>query len=490
MSEPDFRRGQPSDTDRLSEIRSISVDAEQAILGAMMYEPAAWATCQGLSPEMFYEPFHGRLFEQAAALLRDGKRADPILLADKFPKDGAFEQLGGVRYLADMIDHAPGPGAVDSFVEAFTENWARRRLFDMAAQAQRAVLDGEHTSLSLMLDMRSQIANVESQSAPESDAVISARDAHDRLFDVLDDEIAAGKQRGLMSGLRCVDRRLGGLKPGWLVIIGARPSMGKTALARCIMYGAAERNPHHEFGYFAVEMDEREITERALSAESYRLSTEDQHADPIAYQDIGNGKINPMELRALRQNARLAPSNLHIDDRANLSFEDVVRRCHALQRKAKAAGRTLGAVCIDYLQLMKLARRNGANDATLWGEVTAGLKRLARELGICIVLLSQLSRAVESRDDKRPQLADLRESGAIEQDANAVLFPFREHYYLSRAEPKAGTREHEEWEMRVHDTRDLLDVIAAKVRQGAVGTDHQTYRAAYDVIEDRKEQPR
>jgi replicative DNA helicase len=285
--------------------------------------------------------------------------------------------------------------------------------------------------------------------------------------------MTSGRVRGAMTGLRCFDRRLGGLKPGWLVVIGGRPSMGKTALGRVAAYGCAERNPTQTVAFFAIEMEKREIVERALSAATH------VQGDGIPYQDLGNAKVAPMDLMRLRELKHGMPANLVIDDRSVLSLEDVRRRVFALKRK-----RGVAAVFIDYLQLMAMPPAQGRNDAARWGEVTSGLKRLAREAQTCIVLLSQLSRAVESRDDKRPQLSDLRDSGSIEQDANAVLFPFREFYYVERNEPKPGTDQHTNWEMECEALRRRLDVIAAKVRQGAVGTDQQAYYAEYDHIED------
>jgi len=178
------------------------------------------------------------------------------------------------------------------------------------------------------------------------------------------------------------------------------------------------------------------------------------------------------------------PGNLIIDDSPVLSVDYVRRRVLALKQRGPVA-----AVFIDYLQIMDRPEGKGRNDASIIGEMTKGLKQLAREAGTCVVLASQINRGVESRDDKRPQLSDLRESGAIEQDANAVLFPYREAYYLERAEPTEASKRGA-WELKCAEMHRRMDVIAAKVRQGAVGTDHQVYFAEYDHIEDSVEERR
>ena len=249
--------------------------------------------------------------------------------------------------------------------------------------------------------------------------------------------------------------------------------MGKTALARAAAFGAARRTKA-QIVFFALEMARRELDERSLSQLSY------EDGDGIAYTDMG-GKLHADDRRRLRMLTDNVPQNFIIDDSPILSVDYVRRRVLALKRRGPVA-----AVFIDYLQIMERPDGRGRNDAAIIGEMTKGLKQLAREAEVCVVLLSQINRGVESRDDKRPQLSDLRESGAIEQDANAVLFPFRAGYYEERAEP-TDPKKHEAWVMRCEELRRQMDVIAAKVRQGAVGTDQQLYFAEFDVVQDRAE---
>ncbi len=220
-------------------------------------------------------------------------------------------------------------------------------------------------------------------------------------------------------------------------------------------------------------MERRELDERTLS----QLSHEADMAVP--YQEMAGAKLEPMVRHQLRELSWKVPKNLMIDDTASVSADYIERRVWALKRKGD-----LAAVFIDYLQLMAVGERNGRNDAALIGEITSRLKRLARAAEIAVVLLSQINRGVEQREDKRPQLSDLRESGSIEQDANAVLFPYREVYYVERAEPKEGTAEHAAWGTNIELIRRRMDVICAKNRGGAVGTDRQEYIAECDLVRD------
>jgi replicative DNA helicase len=249
--------------------------------------------------------------------------------------------------------------------------------------------------------------------------------------------------------------------------------MGKTSLSRAILHGAAERSPDHVFLFLGIEMGPEEMMQRELSALSHVAG------EGVEYRAMGSGKITPLDMLTLERLRH--PPNLIFDDCHSLSIDDVRRKVWALGRK-----RNVGAVVIDYLQLMRRPDARGRNEASVLGEMTMALKQIARQAGICVVLLSQLSRAVESRDDKKPQLADLRESGSIEQDADAVLFPFREFYYVERAKPSVQSKL-AEWDMRCEELRRSLEVICAKQRQGPAGSDRQVYFAEFDHIEDERD---
>lgn len=461
------------------QVLPINIEAEQALLGAVLFDNAAYALLPDqLLAAHFCEPFHQRLFQAMADMIVKGVLAEPIVLMERFKQDPSFEELGGLRYLADLVDRAPPAANAPGYGRVVQDLAVRRSIITFAADlVGRAQSGATETAADIANDAEQAVAKIARGIEPSDANLIDARSSVEHTLNEIDDEAEVGRPKGKMTGLRCIDRRLRGLRPGHLIIIGGRPSMGKTALARVAASGCAGRNPHDLVAYFALEMDRRELDERALSEASFA------DGDGIAYQDLASGKLDPMSRRRLRDSSSRIPRNLIIDDASSLSVDHVRRRVWALKRQGN-----LVAVFIDYLQIMDMPERQGRNDAALIGAMTKELKNLARAAGICIVLLSQINRGVEGREDKRPMLSDLRESGAIEQDANAVLFPFRESYYVERAEPREGTSEHSAWQDEVEILRRRMDVICAKNRGGAVGMDRQEYFAEFDAIRDVHEE--
>lgn len=457
-----------------------NIDTEQALLGCLLFDNGAYSLLGGtLKAEHFFEGLHQRLFAAIEARVLKGQLADPFVLRDRFANDHGFEEMGGIRYLADLVDKAPPVTSVTDYAASLLELWAGRTFLQITMDSQRAVrIQGGPVS-EVIAALRTDMDALEASAAPEDATMISAPDAAEKALAAMKDRAENGKTRGKRTGLRCFDRRLGGLRPGTLLVIGGRPGMGKTSLARACAHGAAVHNPHDLFLFLGIEMDPEEMMQRELSALSFEHG---EFGDGVEYRAMGSGDVTPMDIASVDGLRSRVPQNLILDDCASLSVDDVRRKLWALKRR-----QPVGAVFIDYLQLMRRPRSDGRNESSVIGEMTQALKQIARQSRVCIVLLSQLSRQVEHRDDKRPQLADLRESGSIEQDADAVLFPYREFYYVERAEPKAGSKDHTEWEMRCADLRQRLDVICAKQRQGPIGTDRQTYQAGYDFITDYKE---
>jgi replicative DNA helicase len=450
-----------------------NVDAEQALLGAILSDPSRYPEVGHVRPEQFFEPGFARIWRVIADEVAASRAVDFVTLSERFQDDPAITALGGRDYLFKLWNASFNPTMGPHYAGLVIESWSRRKVAELLARGQADITTvGERPAATVVAELRRALEDLE-HAAADVDGFTSADEAGDALLDALHEEAVHGRERGAMTGLRCMDRRLGGLRPGWLVIIGGRPSMGKSGLARAACYGAARINPQSLLLFFSLEMTEREITERSVSAITHDMG------DGIAYNTMGP-KLTAEERERIRQARGRLPRNVLIDDRSTVTVDDIRRKIWAAKRRGPVA-----AVFIDYLQLMVRPPSQGRNEASVLAEMTSTLKRIAGEAGVCIILLSQLSRGVESRDDKRPQLHDLRESGAIEQDANAVLFPYREAYYIARAEPQdANSPEHRKWLTNLENVRRRMDVIAAKVRGGAIGTDQQVYFQEYDHVED------
>jgi replicative DNA helicase len=452
--------------------REAEIEAEQGLLGCLLCDGSALRDAANVRPAHFSDAVHGQIFDAIVEIAARNQILSPLSVADRLRGEEGFAELGGIGLLADLIDKAPPLAMTRDLAEHVVEAWARRELTALASEAARGAIEGKPAS-DMLAALRTALERLENEAAPEPVSFVTAREAATAALAEIELEVATGRAKGAQTGLNCFDRRLGGLPPGWLITVGGRPSMGKTALMRSAAYGAARQNPRSLFAIFSIEMDRREISERALS----ETSAEDN--DQITTESLNRSKVTPIDLMRLHDHVRSIPDNLVLDDRSDLSVDDIRRAVWALKRRGD-----LSAIFIDYLQLMRRPDGRGRNEASVIGDMTQALKRLAREAKICVVLLSQLSRQVEGRDDKRPQLADLRESGSIEQDSNAVIFPFREAYYLERAEPKETDKEtHLEWEVKLSDVRRRMDVIVAKCRQGSVGVERQLYDPEYDRIQ-------
>jgi replicative DNA helicase len=452
-----------------------NIDAEQALIGIVMFDNAAFGAVSYLPADTFFEGLHRTLWSLCAELIGRGEIAEPIGMLNRLRGQASFEEMGGLRYLADLVDHAPPSMNAPAYAKAVQDSALRRSLIQFAGTISAGATDAADP-FEVLTHAETVLEHMVKGSAPDDASLIDARASAEVRLAEIEEEAEHGRPKGLMTGLRCVDRRLRGLRPGHLVIIAGRPAMGKTALARQVCLGAAERNPNHQFAFFALEMARSELDDRTLSEFSFR------NGEGIAYQDMSGDKLSPMQRKDLRDVIWRIPRNFIIDDTASLTIDYIKRRVWALKRRGP-----VGAVFIDYLQIMERPPADRRNDAAVIAEMTKSLKLLARSAGVCVVLLSQINRGVESRDDKRPQMADLRESGAIEQDANAILFPFREVYYLERAEPKPASSEHLAWEQDVENVRRRMDVICAKNRGGAAGSDHQECFIEFDHIRDVRE---
>lgn len=452
-----------------------AVESEEAVIGAAMYEPARCSPAlDHLTADHFAEPASGVIWQAILDLHRTGQKPIPTLVRDRISGHGGFDAWGGFDRLFALWDRA-NLGALEEHVAIVRDRHVRRQLVGLGRYTAKMAED----DLSLggfdhVAELSKAVTAILHDSAPDELHLVDARSAAVAVVAQLDAEAASGRPKGLMTGLRCFDRRLRGLRPGWLVVLAGRPSMGKTALGRCAAMGAARRNPDQLFVYFALEMDREELSFRSLSEASFIRS----RVGGIPYFDMVGDKLLPQERAQLAELAERIPTNFIIDDSPVLSVEYIRRRLHALKRRGP-----IGAVFIDYLQIMQRPEARGRNEAAVIGEMTQALKQLARELDVCIVLLSQVNRGVEGRENKKPQMSDLRESGSIEQDANVVMFVYREVYYLERDEPKKDA-DRTAWEQECALLRHRLDVLVPKFRGGPAGSDRQEYHAEFDHVED------
>jgi replicative DNA helicase len=467
----DFRRREPAaDPEMCGAPRSAL-----ALIGCVLAEPSRLREVAHVRPEHFAQVALAAIWRAIGDAAGAGQTPDSAGLFDAVAHLPEVAEIGGPAGLFDAFDNSGDPALARQHAARVLDAYARREGAGLCSAAARALMLQEGQSApALIADVRRELEALERGAGEPAADLRTAAEAAGDLCEALEAEAAHGRPRGCLTGLRCFDRRLRGLRPGHLNIVGARPSMGKSGLMRAAAYGAAARSPDQAFLIFSLEMDKRECAERALSAASFVAQ------DPVAYVEFGRG-LDADQRRSLRALRASMPANVLIDDRSSVGLDDIARRVWAVRSR-----QPVGAVFVDYLQLMARPPSSaGRSETLILGEITRGLKTLAKDAETCVVLLSQLNRGVESRDDKRPQLSDLRDSGSIEQDANAVLFPYREVYYLERNEPKNGHGpEHRDWVDRLEDLRRRMDVICAKNRGGAVGTDRQAYWAEFDHVED------
>jgi replicative DNA helicase len=454
-------------------------EAEQALLGALMLNNRAYdKVSEFLRPEHFAEPGHGRIFHACSKLIERGQMANPVTLKTYLEQDNALNDIGGSEYLAQLA------GSVVSIINA--GDYARL-IFDLHLRRELINLGGDVVNSAFAPDVETsaldQIGQAEAklyELATTGQTEGGFEEFRTILTQAIDLAAAAHKRQGKLSGvptgLTDLDGKLGGLHPSDLIILAGRPSMGKTALATNIAFNAALSyreelddmgNPKSVDGakvaFFSLEMSSEQLATRILAERA-----------TIASHKIRQGELTQDEFERLTIAAQeLNRLKLYIDDTPALSISAIRTRARRLKRKEG-----LGLIIIDYLQLLRGSATQSENRVQEVSEITRGLKALAKELDVPVIALSQLSRAVEQREDKRPQLSDLRESGSIEQDADVVMFVYREQYYLERAEPGHRPEEsdekfndrHAKWMERCEVVHNTAEVIVAKQRHGPVGT--------------------
>ena len=449
-----------------------NLEAEQALLGAILFDNETYNRINpALQEKHFYDPVHGRIFQACQELIAAGELADGVTLKERFAKDGGIKEIGGAVYLLKLMEAAaPLSAQAQSYADLIYDLALRRELIrvgnvisDLAENppddhdAKDIIEEAERTLFTL-----AESGTANSGFSPFSRALTTSIEMAAAAYESKSDV------SGLATQFEDLDRMLGGLHKSDLIILAGRPSMGKTALAtniafniarqrlKCIKEGTLEEAPDKGgvVAFFSLEMSAEQLATRLLS-----------DAAEIESDRIRRGKISKQEYERLADEAvNLQQLPLHIDETGAIGIAQLQARARRLQR-------TVGLDCIvvDYLQLVTSSSRKSEGRVQEVSEITQGLKALAKDLKVPVIALSQLSRQVENRDDKRPQLSDLRESGSIEQDADAVLFVYRESYYLERAEPREGSDEHVTWQRQVDEVRNQAEVIIGKQRHGPIG---------------------
>ena len=449
-----------------------NLEAEQALLGTLLFDNAVFERLSDqLQPRHFYEPFHARLFAAIEEHIKRGQLAEPIMLMERFRQDAAFNELGGLRYLADLVDRAPPGANAGEYARLIYDLALRRDLIriggDIAATATHS--EANQTARDQIEAAEQQLYTL-AETGSSSTGFVDFGDALRGAVEMAAEAFSRdGGLAGLATGLMDLDQKLGGLHPSDLLILAARPSMGKTALAVNIAFNVARNyawEPQPDGGrktvnggvvaFYSLEMSAEQLAMRLLA-----------DASGVSSDRLRKGEIDASEFGRVRDAAfELQTCPLHIDATGGLALAKLAARARRLKRQVG-----LDLLVVDYLQLITLGDASLANNRVQEvSQITMGLKALAKELSVPVIALSQLSRQVESREDKRPQLSDLRESGSIEQDADVVMYISRESYYKGRAEPREGTPEHLAWQEDMDQLRNVAEVIIGKQRHGPIGT--------------------
>ncbi|HWD13766.1 replicative DNA helicase [Pseudochrobactrum sp. sp1633] len=467
-----------------------NIEAEQALLGAILINnDAFYRVSDFLKPPHFYDPLHRRIYELASELIRVGKMANPVTMKTFLPADDKVGDMTVFQYVVRLAAEAVTVINAEDYGRAIYDLATRRSLIGIGEEMVNVAYDAP-------VDMapRSQIEDAERRLfelaetgrydggfQPFNEAVKTAIDLAGVAFQ------RDGHLSGVSTGIHSLDGKMGGLQSSDLIVLAGRPGMGKTSLATNIAFNIAAAYQGEQqadgsmkalnggvVGFFSLEMSAEQLATRIISEQTEVSSSKIRRGD-ISETDFE-------KLIACTQTMQRIP--LYIDQTGGISIAQLSARARRLKRQ-----RGLDCLVIDYIQLMtgssKASAQNRVQEIT---EITTGLKALGKELNVPIIALSQLSRQVESREDKRPQLSDLRESGSIEQDADVVIFVFREEYYVKNLEPRDEfDPKYDEWKMLFEKVKGTADVIIAKQRHGPTGTVKLAFQSEFTRFTDLAE---
>ena len=460
----------------LDQKQPSNLEAEQALLGSILVNNDIIDEISNIiNPTSFYDPAHTKIYEVIETLNNKGMIANPITLKNYFERDNMLNEVGGTEYLVKLTRFSGSTKQAIDYAKVIHEMYLRRELVLISDNLSSETLNAKEQPAEKIIENTEKSLFDLAERGSFSQSFLKFNQALDQTIEMATQAMKNDKGIvGVPTGLTDLDEKLGGLHKSDLVILAGRPSMGKTALATNIAYHAAQtlmdRQEKSSVAFFSLEMSSEQLSTRILS-EQARIKSD----------DIRRGKVTEEEInRYIETSRNIYNLPLFIDETPAITISTL---CNRARRIKRLFGVSL--IVVDYIQLMRAGNSN-RNDGRVQeiSEITQGLKALAKELSVPVLALSQLSRAVEQRDDKQPQLSDLRESGSIEQDADVVMFVYREAYYLERKQPKLGSIEHAEWQSKMNDVNGLADIILGKQRHGPTGTVKVEFEGIYTKFKD------
>ena len=436
-----------------------NIEAEQAVIGSILVSNEIFDEINTIvSSNNFYDPMHQKIFGSIESLIYKGMLANPITLKNYFQDDK--DELNVPEYLVKITKFSTSTRQATEYSKIIYDMFVRRELIKISEQTiDTAKLNDLDTNGQKIIERSERLLFDLAEKGSFNSSLIKFDEAMKQTIEMAS---AAYKNEegivGVPTGLRDLDDRLGGLHQSDLIIIAGRPSMGKTALATTIAFNAAQKlqdsGKKSSIAFFSLEMSSEQLSTRILAEQSR-----------IKSNDIRRGRISDDQFdKFIETSKNISELPLYIDETPAISIAAMSNRARRIKRLFG-----LEMIVVDYIQLMKGTFNNKDGRVQEISEITQGLKAIAKELSIPVVALSQLSRAVEQRDDKKPMLSDLRESGSIEQDADVVMFVYRESYYLKTKEPRPATVEHAEWQVKMNEVSHLAELIIGKQRHGPTG---------------------
>ncbi|MDC0179811.1 replicative DNA helicase [Candidatus Pelagibacter sp.] len=436
-----------------------NIEAEQAVIGSILVSNDIFDEISTIISNInFYDPMHQKIFEAIESLIYKGMLANPITLKNYFEDEK--DDLNVPEYLVKITKFSTSVRQAVEYSKIIYDMFVRRELIKISEQTiDSAKLNELDTNGQTIIENSERLLFDLAEKGSFNSSLIKFDEAMKQTIEMAS---AAYKNEegivGVPTGLRDLDDKLGGLHQSDLIIIAGRPSMGKTSLATNIAFNAAQKlqdsGKKSSIAFFSLEMSSEQLSTRIIS-EQARISS----------NDIRRGRISDEQFdKFLETSKNIAELPLYIDETPAISIAAMSNRARRIKRLFG-----LDMIVVDYIQLMKGTTFNKDGRVQEISQITQGLKAIAKELAVPVVALSQLSRQVEQRDDHKPQLADLRESGSIEQDADVVMFVYREGYYLQRKEPREATVEHAEWQAKMNEVAHLAQIIIGKQRHGPIG---------------------